>query len=275
MYAGVSQLGGGDQDYRRGMIFVLVSIAAHLLVMVVLVASPLWKSSRRSIYPSVITVDLVSLPESGAPAVKAARAPAPRARPAQKTPRVKSRKKTISTGEKSSRKTEFKRKRSLKKKTLQSSKMVDQAVDSVKKRVEEEQAEAYADALQRLAQQVEQRGPVRAGKTARGGATAGGGKVMDQLQVYKAEIIFHIQKNWSFSEQLAGSRINLEALLAIKIMPNGEIRDIWFDRRSGNTYLDESARKALLKSSPLPPLPSGFREPFLEQGLRFTPSGVQ
>ena len=83
------------------------------------------------------------------------------------------------------------------------------------------------------------------------------------------------ESDWSLSEQLTEGRKDLVALLGIKIMPDGEIRDIWFDRRSGNPYLDESARKALLKSNPLPPLPPGFKGPFLEQGLRFTPSGLQ
>jgi colicin import membrane protein len=272
MYARTVQLGGDDGDYRRGLIFVLFSMAAHLLVLVVLIVSPNFSSSRRSVYPSVITVDLVS---AGAPAVRSAPVRPSKAPSVQSAPPVKPIKKVVPTGKKSPRKTDFKRKRSLKKKTIKSSKMVDQAVNSVKKRVEEDQAKGYEDALQRLAQQVEKSGPVRTRGGARGGTAIGGGKVMDQLQVYKTEIIFHIQKNWSFSEQLAGSRVNLEALLAIRIMPNGEIRDVWFDKRSGNTYLDESARKALLKSSPLPPLPSGFREPFLEQGLRFTPSGIQ
>jgi len=55
----------------------------------------------------------------------------------------------------------------------------------------------------------------------------------------------------------------------VKIMKDGKIRDIWFERRSGNAYFDDSAFKAVKKSDPLPPLPQGFSEPFYKVGFRF------
>jgi len=83
-----------------------------------------------------------------------------------------------------------------------------------------------------------------------------------------------LKKNWSFTAQLAGGRTDLEAWPAIKVMPNGEIKDIWFDKRSGNSYFDEQAKKAILKSNPLPPLPKGYWRPYFEVGFRFTASGL-
>ena len=84
---------------------------------------------------------------------------------------------------------------------------------------------------------------------------------------------YHIKKNWVFSEQLAGKRTDLEVRLLIKILENGTIQDIWFEKRSGNGYLDESAYKAITKANPLPPLPKGIQ--LYNVLLGFTPSGLQ
>jgi colicin import membrane protein len=59
------------------------------------------------------------------------------------------------------------------------------------------------------------------------------------------------------------------------VMPDGEIRDIWFDKRSGNAYLDESARRAIMKSNPVIPHPEGLSKPFITVGMRFTPEGLK
>jgi colicin import membrane protein len=64
------------------------------------------------------------------------------------------------------------------------------------------------------------------------------------------------------------------AEVAFTVLPNGQIQDIWFDRPSGNRYLDESARRAILKSNPLPPHPKDLGRPYVTVGLRFTPQGV-
>jgi colicin import membrane protein len=74
---------------------------------------------------------------------------------------------------------------------------------------------------------------------------------------------------------LTGGRTDLEAVLVIKIMPNGEIQDIWFEKKSGNSYFDDSVYKAVKKSNPLPPLPKDYQRPFYNVGLVFTPSGLR
>ena len=104
---------------------------------------------------------------------------------------------------------------------------------------------------------------------------ASGSAGSELINIYKTEILYYIQKNWSYNPQLSGNQQDLVALLGMKIMPDGEIREVWFDQHSGNSYFDETARKAVLKSTPLPPLPEGLNETFLIQGLRFTPSGLK
>ncbi len=58
-------------------------------------------------------------------------------------------------------------------------------------------------------------------------------------------------------------------------MQNGKIKDIWFEKKSGNSYFDESAFKAVKKSDPLPKLPKEYFKPYYNLGLIFTPSGLK
>jgi colicin import membrane protein len=111
-----------------------------------------------------------------------------------------------------------------------------------------------------------------------GGSAAGwpsDGVGGDLIDVYKAEIASRIQKNWAFSEQLTGGMKDLSAVIVMKIMPDGEIGDIWFEKHSGNSLLDDSAFRAVQKSNPLPPLPKGYFRSFYVVGLIFTPEGIQ
>jgi colicin import membrane protein len=99
--------------------------------------------------------------------------------------------------------------------------------------------------------------------------------MQDRIRLYQAEIAYKIQHNWAFAEQLAGGRTDLEVALGIKILPDGEIEEIWFDQRSGNRHLDESAYRAIQKSSPLPPLPPDLFPQHYIVGLRFGPRGIK
>ena len=58
-------------------------------------------------------------------------------------------------------------------------------------------------------------------------------------------------------------------------MPNGEIKDLFFTDRSGNSHFDESAYRAVMKSNPVDPHPAGLIRPYVQMGLRFTPEGVK
>ena len=40
-----------------------------------------------------------------------------------------------------------------------------------------------------------------------------------------------INQNWAFNERVAGTNKNLEAIIGIKILRNGQIRDIRFEKK--------------------------------------------
>jgi TonB family protein len=95
------------------------------------------------------------------------------------------------------------------------------------------------------------------------GAGAEAGQIASEILVYQQEIKHHILNNWVYPETLAGQHKDLEARLVIRMAADGEIKDVQFDKKSGNSYLDDSAYKAILKSNPLPAQPIG--------GINFIP----
>ena len=143
-----------------------------------------------------------------------------------------------------------------------------------------------SEVLTRLRKKVAEQGKLKRGQggegegegegkgIGKGGTPGGSGKGgATPEQQYLLGIVSRIQENWVFNENLARMDRNLEVRILIKILRSGEIRDIIFETRSGNSYLDESAKKAIMKINPLPPLPDGGYSYDLLLG--FTPQGLK
>lgn len=164
-------------------------------------------------------------------------------------------------------------KRSLKQKTYNASKVIRSAIARIEKEAPKSRPRPVLQAIEKLREEVESHGVV----VTRGGMGRSGvsKKTLELLDIYNAEIWHRIQKNWAFSEEMVGGRTDLEATIIVKIMREGEIRDIWFEKRSGNSYFDDSVFKAVKKSDPLPPLPEGYLVPFYDVGFRFNLSELQ
>lgn len=179
----------------------------------------------------------------------------------------------------------WKPKTSLKEKTFKTSTAVKHAIRELEKKTHRLHEKELASALARLKKEVRRQGPAvglqreaAAGKAFPGAADGQSGlspRALQQIDIYKTEVAYEIQKHWAFSDQLFGDKPGLETVLVIKILPDGTISDIWFEKRSGNRYLDESAYRAVQKSNPLPRLPEGYLRPFYNLGLVFTPSGLK
>lgn len=174
-------------------------------------------------------------------------------------------------------------KKSLKKKTFKSSMVVKSAIARIEKKIETSRPNSIAEAIDRLKNKVaigRQEPQTGTGVTSpstgvQGSYGAVGKRELGLMDIYRAQISYSIEKNWAFSKQLAEGRTDLAAVVVIRIMRNGEIKDVWFEKKSGNTYFDESAHKAVMKSDPLPMLPKGYLRPYYNLGLIFTPSGLR
>ncbi len=142
--------------------------------------------------------------------------------------------------------------------------------EQIKEREQAKQKQ-IAQALERMNQKVQK------GQTSGGmGGSAGGGngrKANDALDLYKMILSSAIRQNWIFNESMTRINQGLEVRLLIKILKSGEIRDITYEKRSGNHYLDDSAKKAIQRANPLPPLPNGMKS--YNIGVIFTPRGLQ
>ena len=92
---------------------------------------------------------------------------------------------------------------------------------------------------------------------------------------YKAEIASIIMQNWEFSKLLLKNSYGMEVYVRINILANGTINQIKFDKRAPSEYLNNSVKKALEKSSPLPVLPKeeGTKDVWI--GFVFTPQGIE
>ena len=92
---------------------------------------------------------------------------------------------------------------------------------------------------------------------------------------YRAAIAEIIQQNWAFSKQLLKNSYGMNVYVRINILADGTIRQIVFDKRAPSEYLNNSVKKALEKSSPLPVLPKaeGLRDVWI--GFVFTPEGIE
>jgi len=94
------------------------------------------------------------------------------------------------------------------------------------------------------------------------------GDVDARMQAYYAAIWARIKGQWALPKGILPGD-NLEAVLHARILGNGTLNEVDFEKRSGNRFFDESALKAVRKAAPFPPLPEWVREGSIEVGIRF------
>jgi colicin import membrane protein len=293
---------GMGADSRTMMIYFGISLFIHLGFIGYITLLP-ESAPRRRLSSGSINVSLVSLPGPPAPAPtpssKSAATPVAIPKPDTKKinvapviekppkppPVAPTPKKTVSLAPKAN---QWKVKKSLKKKTMNRRKMIDNAVTGVQKKVEKSKSDSVNQALAALKKKVaeteataggvNQNATTIAGTSGGGtpGATGSGGRrALDLIDIYKVEVAFQVERHWAFSEQLAGDGSALQSSLVFRVLPSGEVTDIRFTERSGNSYLDESAYKAVVKASPVSPHPEGVRALYVTVALRFTPQGIR
>ena len=307
-YAPAYPMGTGTES-RSMVLYFGISLVIHLIFIGSVVILP--ESNPRSrLGQGAINVSLVSLPgppkSDPGPAISPAPVPKPAAKtvavpikkvkPAPKAPVIEPPSpkpqpalpkpaKTVSLAPKQSKP---KKKKSLKKKTQNREKMIDQALSGVQKNVEQTQSDSVRQALDRLKKKVAQseaaaprtdqtaKGiPGAAGSGTSGAAGAGGKRALEITDLYKIEVAFQVERHWAFSQQVAGDGRALQASLVFRVMPSGEITDIRITQKSGNSYLDDSAYKAVVKANPVSPHPVEIRVSYVTVALRFTPEGLR
>ena len=175
-----------------------------------------------------------------------------------------------------------KEKPKVKKKTKKPKPKIDQekelqkAREALAKKVEDQNQEQISDALKRMQAAILKKETSASAKgvgTGKGQGTGIGKQGSDPLLLYQTVLKSIISQNWVFNDIMARMNQNLEVEVLIKILKSGEIRDVTFMTKSGNQYLDESAKKAIKRSNPLPELPKGM--PDYDLIVNFTPKGLK
>jgi colicin import membrane protein len=286
-----------------------ISLVIHLVFIGSMVYMP-DLSPRPRLEQRSIHVSLVSLPgppkaaagpeisPAPAPVAKPAAVPKKKAKPAPKAAAIETPPpepapvlpKPVKSVSLAPKQHKPKVKRSLKKKTQNRQKMIDQALSGVQKDVEKSQADSLRQAFDRLKKKVaqseangSQTGPAAAVKPGASGTGApgaagsgpGGGRALEIADLYKIEVAFQVERHWAFSQQAAGSDRMLQTKVVFKVLPNGELTDIEFTKHSGNSYLDDSVYRAIVKASPVSPHPDGINLPYVTVAVRFTPEGLK
>lgn len=266
-----------------------ISFGVHLLLLGAFIFSPAWWGPSQSYMPSVIDVQMVDLSQvkasQGAPSEEKT-APAPVIEKPKETeaPVSVSREEPEVQPEVSVAPVRKETKSSLKYKTFKPNKVLENALQRVEKTVDTQPPKPLEDTIKRLRDKVSKEGKPGAGgeevtgarETGKGfGFGRGSQKEIELIDIYQAEVAYSVNKNWAFAEQLSGGGKDLVASIVFKVMKDGTITDIFFTDHSGNAYLDDSAMKAIIKSSPVKPHPDGLNLPYVTMGIRFGPEGVR
>jgi len=90
-----------------------------------------------------------------------------------------------------------------------------------------------------------------------------------QLQIYAAYIDRKIKENWSIPKAFLSEMGDLEAIVVLRLHPNGELAEARLEKPSGFHPFDESTLRAIKKASPFPAPPIEFTEEELEFEIRF------
>jgi len=285
-----------DSIQRSVILFSFISLIVHGLLFVGLIFFQDFSMPKP--LPSVIQIDLVSFapepllaePAKSVEDTKDEGIPV-KAEPIKKTTRkIPSIKPEISLKTKPKNLKDLKAKQQKKKKVLEKKKekkpiekekpkqiqdpdkTLEKARQEIEKKVEKQSQDKIEQALSRLQKKVREQGGAKTG-TAKGTYAGAGKKGYKPIDLYNLVIGSTIEQNWVFNDILARMDQRLEVIILIKVLKSGEIRDIIYETRSGNRYLDESAKKAVMKANPLPALPAGMRS--YDFGLVFTPKGLK
>ncbi len=154
-----------------------------------------------------------------------------------------------------------------KKKDIDPDKILGEAREKLETKVEQQNQERFSKILENLRDKVKDQ------DTKQSSGPSYEKKGYKPIDLYKMVLGSAIAQNWVFNDILARMNQDLEVRIIIKILKSGKIRDIIFETRSGNRYLDESAKKAIKKANPLPELPGGMHSYDLLIG--FTPKGLK
>ena len=267
---------------------VLFSFIFHLVLAFVLVGIPEFSTPKRTYFSSAYRVKLVDAPVSKRGRISVSKAGGKKGgkgsgvkTSTKKSKKTKAKKGITLSKKNSTKKGSVARSTTRKPKKIDAEKAFSLAMSKIKGNVEERRKKEEITRIQEKI--VEEEG--KEGEEGEGnGLTAGSGGIPPggvfanlplNYRLYYQAIEEKIKSNWNLAlprgviEDMRG----MEVVLSIAIRSDGEIIKTSFEEKSGNVYLDDSAFRAVKKSSPLPRFSEyNIRESSFETGIIF-PAG--
>lgn len=93
------------------------------------------------------------------------------------------------------------------------------------------------------------------------------------MNMYYTRIWSRVRSQWSLPPSLV-PRQDIEAIVFVRILRDGAVTDLSFQKRSGNQYFDESAMRAVRRAAPFPNLPAEAGSSW-DIGFVFHPSDLK
>lgn len=254
--AGIRYNGGYNivpRDNTDIILWLFISVALHAILATLFALSP--DPSKKIIYVPVYEVDLVPMPD-----VVKAEPPVPmqeEVRPVEKSKPEK----VVHKARKSS-------KIAAMPKTLREAVKPDEAISKMREKI------AAEEAVDRIRKKMREKEPAVS-------ASGSGVKIAQkaparvyqyeeldaELRAYFDKISRAVMSAWFLPDSLRNK--GYKAVLSIHVLRDGTVESLWIEEGSGNRYYDDSAMRAINKINPLPPLPKGWREEYIDLGLRF------
>ena len=247
---------------------IILSVLFHCMIFSFVLFVPGYTPDRK-IGDAVYEVNLVELPPKTPlkKTVKAAtkrRVAKERHAPAKRITKPKKKEKPVVIAKRSMTQKSHK----LKRRKKSSSRLIDQAVAKIEKKVRAEKNHVEQE-MARLASRAKDRDVKQVlGRGSENGIT---------IRIYKMEVEDRVKSNWSYPVALvnSGSLKALEATVVIKVKSDGTILKSWFKRRSSDVIFNDSVMKAIDRSVPLPPFPEGYRKSYDEIEINFNLSELE
>jgi colicin import membrane protein len=89
-----------------------------------------------------------------------------------------------------------------------------------------------------------------------------------QTNAYIGAVWSRVKQNWTMPQALMPEK-DITTIIDVRIARSGALMNADFEKHSGNRYFDDSALRAVKKSSPFPPLPHWIMDNNIEIGIRF------
>ncbi|MCP3898311.1 MAG: TonB family protein [Desulfobacteraceae bacterium] len=254
-----------------------VSILLHIALVLLMILTQQHVKSNKKLPPS-LQVDLVSYSPKLEDLLKSETKPTKKEATKKPVVRVKPKPKKKSVTKKIEP-ISIKKEESVKEKKPSQAEMIEAAKKDIKEKVEEQEDNKIKDILSELRDKViekEMEDDYEEEEIPQTGFK-GWGKSNVAESVYNSLLMASVQDNYVITARLAQlgrKNKDINVLVMIKILSNGNLGDIWIETKSGNDFLDKSALRAIKKAAPFPPLPKEFQRSSYEIGLLFSPKGL-